>query len=124
MADVLLSKPIQSVDDECSIVSSDMHIDGQDYQIKYKISSGPVSHTADAFLTAALFPAMKVGSDLRIEGAVSPKLLRATNTIQDIIKAWFQGYASISIKTEISNRAESNDQRGVGAFFSLGMDAF
>src|SRR4030067_316778 len=116
MADVLVGKPFYSVDDECSIMSSNMHIDGQDYQIKYKVSRGPVSHTANAFLAAGLFPAMKVGSDLRIEGAVSPKLLSSTNTIQDIIKAWFQGYTSISIKTEISNRLEANDQRGLGAF--------
>ena len=124
MADIVLSKPTQCIDDGYCVVSSNMQINGQDFQIKHKVSNGQVSRTADAFLAAGLFPAMKVGSDLRIEGAVSPKLLSATNTIQDIIKAWFQGYTSISIKTEISDRIESNDQRGVGAFFSLGMDAF
>lgn len=110
MTDVLVGKPFYSVDDECSIVSSNMHIDGQDYQIKYKVSRGPVSNTASAFLAAGLFPAMKFGRDLKIEDEVSPKLLRATNTIQDIVKAWFPGYTLISIDTEISNNAESNDQ--------------
>ena len=124
MTDVLVGKPFYSVDDECSIVSSNMHVNGQDYQINYRVSNGPVSHTADASLAAGLFPAMKFGSDLRIEGTVSLKLLRATNTIQDIVKAWFPGYISISIGADISNRAESNNQRGVGAFFSLGIDAF
>jgi hypothetical protein len=124
MADVSLGKPIHSTDEKFSVVSSNMRIDGQDYQINYKVSRGPVSHTASAFLAAGLFPAMKFGSDLRIEGAVSPKLLRATNTVQDIIKAWFPEYTSISIKTEISDCIESSEQRGVGAFFSGGMDAF
>ncbi len=124
MADVLLGKPIHSTDDKFSVVSTNMQIDGQDYQINYRVSRGPVSNTASAFLAAGLFPAMKFGSDLKIEGTVSPKLLRATNTIQDIIKAWFPGYTSISIKTEISDCIESSEQRGVGAFFSGGMDAF
>jgi hypothetical protein len=124
MADVLLGRPVQSVDDECCIVSSNMQINGQDIQIKHKLSSGPVSHTADAFLIAGMFPAMKLGHDLRIEGTVSPKLLHTTDTIQNIIKSWFPGYTSVSIDAENSNHTDLTDQRGVGAFFSGGIDSY
>jgi hypothetical protein len=101
-----------------------MRINGQDVQIRHKVSSGPVSHTADALLTAGLFPSMKMGGNLRVEGTVSPKLLSATDTIQDIIKSWFPGYTSVSIDAETSNHTELSDERGVGAFFSGGMDSF
>jgi hypothetical protein len=101
-----------------------MRINGQNFKVKYKVSQGPVSHTADAFLAAGLFPAMKMGRHLSIKGTVSEKLLTATGTIQDIVKAWFPGYTSISIDAESSNHTELNDQRGVGALFSGGMDAF
>jgi hypothetical protein len=101
-----------------------MRINGQDVQIRHKISSGTISGTSDAFLAAGLFPAMKLGNNLRIEGTVSPKLLHATDTIQNIIKSWFSGYAKVSIGAEKSNHTELTDQRGVGAFFSGGMDAF
>ncbi|MBI4698001.1 MAG: hypothetical protein HY758_03585 [Nitrospirae bacterium] len=124
MPDILVDRPLYSVDDTGSIVSSTLHIDDQDYQVRYKASSGPVSQRSDTYLVAGLFPAMKFGSDLRIEGSVSPKLLRATGTIQDIITAWFPGYTSISIYAESSNHSGLTDQRGVGAFFSGGMDAF
>jgi len=124
MADVLISKPTQRINGGRHIVSSSLQIDGQDYEISHKVSQGPVSNTADALLAAGLIPAMKVEGDLRIEGSVSPKLLRATDTIQDIIKSWFPAYNSISVYAEGSNRVESNDQRKVGSFFSGGMDAF
>jgi hypothetical protein len=116
---ILLEKPIHSVDNECSVTSSNMRINGQDVRIKHKVSRGPVSQTADTFLTAGLFPAMKMGGDLRVEGTVSP-----TDTIQDIIKSWFQGYTSVSIDAEKSNHTESTNQRGVGAFFSGGIDSY
>jgi hypothetical protein len=101
-----------------------MRINGQDVQIKHKVSLRTVSDTADAFLAAGLFPAMKLDGNLTIEGTVSRKLLRATDTIQDIIKSWFPGYTSISIETESSHGGESTDQKGVGAFFSGGIDSF
>ncbi|MBI4699101.1 MAG: hypothetical protein HY758_09445 [Nitrospirae bacterium] len=46
------------------------------------------------------------------------------HTIQDIINAWFPGYTSISVEAESSSLAESDDNRGIGAFFSGGIDAF
>jgi hypothetical protein len=124
MTDILISRPVHSVDDGCCIASSNIKIDGQDLEFKHKVSHGPVSNTADAFLAAGLIPAMKVEGDLRIKGSVSPKLLRATATIQDIVTSWFPAYSSISIEAETLNNAESTDQRGVGSFFSGGMDAF
>jgi hypothetical protein len=124
MADVLISKPTQYDRDGCSIVSSHMKIDGQEFQINYKVSNGPVSRTSDAFLAASMYPAMLTGGDLRIEGTVSSKLLGATDTIQDIVTSWFPEYKSISIDVESSNHAESCEQRRVGAFFSGGIDSF
>ena len=65
MTDVLLGKPIYSTDDKFSVVSTNMQIDGHDYQINYRVSRGPVSNTASAFLAAGLFSALKVCSNLR-----------------------------------------------------------
>ena len=124
MADIILSKPAQYIDQGCSVVSSNMHINGQEFRIYYKVSDGPVSHTSDAFLAAGLFPAMKEGVDLKIEGTVSPKLPHAIHTIQDIVTSWFPGYTSISIETQVSNHTQATEQRGVGVFFSGGIDSF
>jgi hypothetical protein len=124
MVGVFIDRPVHFIDNECSVISSNMRINGQDVRIRHKVSRGPVSQTADTFLTAGLFPAMKMGGDLRVEGTVSPKLLHATDTIQDIIKSWFQGYTSVSIDAEKSNHTESTNQRGVGAFFSGGIDSY
>jgi hypothetical protein len=124
MNDVFVDRPIQSVNAERCIVSLNLQIDGQDLPIIYKVSKGPVSGSSDAFLAAGLFPAMKFGSNLKIGGTVSPKLLHATVTIQDIITSWFPGYTSVSIDAGNSNHTALNDQRGVGAFFSGGIDSY
>jgi hypothetical protein len=124
MADVLLGKPAQRFNGGNYIVSSSLQIEGQNFEINHKVSQGPVSSTADSFLAAALLPAMKAGGDLRVKGSVSPKLLRATDTIQDIVTSWFPGYTSISIESETSTETDLSDKRGVGAFFSGGIDSF
>jgi hypothetical protein len=124
MGDVLIGMPIQRINGGSYIVSSNLRIDDQNFKINHKVSRGPVSDTADAFLAAALLPAMKAGGDLKVEGDVSPKLLRATDTIQDIVTSWFPGYTSISIESDTVNHSKSTDARGVGAFFSGGIDSF
>jgi hypothetical protein len=61
MVGVFIDRPVHFIDNECSVISSNMRINGQDVRIRHKVSRGPVSQTADTFLTAGLFPAMKMG---------------------------------------------------------------
>jgi hypothetical protein len=123
-ADVLISKPTCSINGSRPVVSSKMKIHDNEFQINYKVSSGPVSLSSDAFLTASLYPAMLTGGDLTIDGSVSAKLLGSTDTIQDIVKSWFPEYKSISIHAARSNHDGASEQRRVGAFFSGGIDSY
>lgn len=81
----------------------------------------PVSAHGDAFLAAALLPAMRAGEALRIEGApVSPQLLAGAARIQDIFLRWDRRCQRIEVHAE--SAAAEVLQPGVASFFSGGVD--
>lgn len=120
----LVSKPLIDIREGYSIVSSTISIGGREFEIYYKVSGTPVLQTSDTFLAASLLAAMKADTPLKIEGHVSPKLLNTTNTIQDIIHAWYPDFKTIPVKADPRNFTESGMHRGVGSFFSGGIDSF
>lgn len=78
----------------------------------------------DAFLAACLPPAMVLGEPLEIDGAVSPQLLRATEDIQAILRAWNPKLHEVDLKAA-ARRVSAPPLRAprVGLFFSLGVDS-
>ena len=79
----------------------------------------------DPFLAALLVPAMLLGEDLRIEAAVSPKLLRAARTvIQDIFHCWDSTMRRVEVLAPVRVVAESPALPALrGLFFSMGVDS-
>jgi hypothetical protein len=124
MTQVSISKPEHSIEDGWHVASSSIAINGKTYQIKYRASEGPIARGAEPFLAAALLPAMKVGHTLRVSGTVSPKLLAATETIQNIYHQWFPEFQKIPVHGEADKLDKVIRTDNVGAFFSGGVDSF
>lgn len=124
MTPVLVSEPEYSIEDGWHIASASISMNDKTYQLKFKVSEGPLAENSDPFLSAALFPAMKVGQPLHVSGPVSPKLLEATQTMQDVYHKWFPEFQKILIQADpwLSNRNSPTGE--VGAFFSGGVDSF
>ncbi len=80
----------------------------------------------DAFVAALLTPAMALGERLRIEGAVSGRLMQSLPRLQAIYQEWNAGFSVISVDSSgFDHPAEHEGRaRGVGLFFSLGVDSF
>jgi hypothetical protein len=78
---------------------------------------------AEPWIAATLIPAMVVGDRLRIEDAlpVSPKFLRAMETMQAVVNAWNPRFRRIEIETQTV--APACCASGVGAFYSGGVDS-
>jgi hypothetical protein len=82
--------------------------------------------SADPFLAALLVPALVAGEPLIMDRPVSPRLLRRTATVQDILTTWYPARRRIEVTApvrtgvEVAGRARG---RGVGAFFSGGVDS-
>ena len=96
-------------------------LDGQSFDLVYRFSQGPVSESSSPFLAASLLPSMRVGGPLRIEGAVSPRLLASVPAIEGVLSSWFIGARPIEVHA--LPRAEPK-AAGVACFFSGGVDSF
>ncbi len=106
----------------------------------YDAADAPlVSDAADALVPALLLPAMAAGETLELGPPVSPRLLESLPRLQTIFSGWFPGYRVIEVvarptgatRGRIDSRAEATRDgidagpaRGVGAFFSGGVDSF
>jgi hypothetical protein len=79
----------------------------------------------DPFLAALLVPAMHLGEPLAISAPVSPRLLAAVPTLQDIYVAFDHRVRRIPVlataRDEVAPSARSD---AAGLFFSLGVDSF
>jgi len=75
MAPVSISNPEYSMEDGWHVASATISMNDKAYQLKFRVSEGPIARNSDPFLAAALFPAMRIGQPLQIPGTVSPRLL-------------------------------------------------
>ncbi|MEM9480907.1 MAG: hypothetical protein AAGA58_14730 [Verrucomicrobiota bacterium] len=79
-----------------------------------------------AMLPLALVPAMKLGSPLRIEGSIDDALPEGAARFQEIFSSWYPEYTPVPIEASTvtgKKKTSENDKRGVGLFFSGGVDS-
>lgn len=124
MNPVSVSKPEYSLEDGWHVAAASISINDKTFELKYRISEGPLAESSDPFLAAALFPAMKTGQPLHISGMVSPKLLAATQKMQETYHKWFPEFQKIPLQAEPGSSEETNPASEVGLFFSGGVDSF
>ena len=97
-------------------------IDGR--ELWYKVPPFvEITRLGDAFLAAALLPAMLKGEPLEIDSAlpVSPRLLEKVKTLQEVFSTWYPllNRVEVRARTEAAKRTEG----GVCCFFSGGVDS-
>ncbi len=124
MAPISISNPEYSMEDGWHVASAYIYMNNKTYHLKFRVSEGPIAKNSDPFLAAALFPAMKIGQPLQIPGTASPKLLAATQTMQDTYNKWFPGFQKIPVLAEPGLPEKVSETAEVGAFFSGGVDSF
>lgn len=122
-ASVSVQAPRQSNSQGWPMLSSTITVDGRPFEIFYRVSQGALSPAANAFLAAALLPAMRTAAPLRVDGAISPRLGRNLRQFQSIFHTWFREFAEIELEaTAWSARPAIGSD--VAAFFSCGVDSF
>jgi hypothetical protein len=121
---ISISKPEYSIEGGWHVASAFISVNDKTHRLEYKASEGPITKGSEPFVAAALFLSMKIGQPLEISGTVSPKLLTATYTIQDIFHRWFPEFRKIPVHAEPGSSDEVSRTAEVGAFFSGGVDSF
>jgi hypothetical protein len=87
----------------------------------------PLAANPDAAFVAALPVAMGLASSLDVPAGVSPGLLRASRTIQEMLTIWNPALRPVEVPAELkAGGGDSARDRGLGtaAFFTCGVDSF
>jgi hypothetical protein len=84
------------------------------------------SALADAFVTGLIASAMRLGEDIRVEGAVSTRLAHGLETYQQVLNTWWpEFFQPIDIRYDhLEDRPQDPRPSGVGCTFSGGLDSF
>ena len=78
----------------------------------------------EALACLGLLPAMKTGRGLRIDGELSERFLDSLETVQDIYCSWEPSFRRVEIVGATARAIPSRPGRGVGLFFTGGLDSF
>ncbi|SFF09011.1 hypothetical protein [Trichococcus pasteurii] len=94
------------------------------FSTEKQYANGICTSHFDAFLVGLLFPAMKYGEDIHIEGTVSSKLLFNINHyVIPLIKSFSPSCKKINVTAD-TLVSENFEGDGVGTGFSGGIDSF
>lgn len=105
-------------------VSATVGVGNERHDLWYRLPQAAAPEDASAFLAAALLPAMQEGDRLEVAGEVSPRLLGAASTIQDIYHAWNPHWRRIPISARAVEAGPPRSERGGAGFFTGGVDSF
>lgn len=84
----------------------------------------PSNSDSAPFLALSLMPAMMLGANIKVDGDLSEKFLNNVDAIQEKLLSWNQGFQKITVQSGVSMNTSSDLARGVGVFFSGGVDSF
>jgi hypothetical protein len=87
----------------------------------------PLAANPDAAFVAGLPVAMGLASSLEIPAGISPGLLRASRTIQEMLAIWNPALRPVEVLAEPAagdSDSAPGEGRGTAAFFTCGVDSF
>lgn len=97
---------------------------GDRESIFFSSSDAELVPRADALAACALLPAMRLDQELRIEWALSPRLMGNLSTIQDLYRSWDEGLQKVPVSFKGSALEVKESGSRVGLFFTGGADSF
>jgi hypothetical protein len=124
MSTVTIGTPRSYTDRGQPAVSASVEVDGKRFDIFFRCARGPLFAGAEPFLVAALLPAMKLGANIVVQSSVAAHLLRHIDHVQSLACAWWPGYQRVAVRATPRQITSLNPARGVGCFFSGGVDSF
>jgi hypothetical protein len=105
-------------------VSAEVVAGGHPTTLWFRSEDGPLAEDSDAFLPAVLAPAMSRGWTVRFADAISDEVRIGADRVQDILSVWGPGLTKVPLECETGAAELDHDDRGVGCFFSGGVDSF
>ena len=82
-----------------------------------------LSASADPWIAMFLWPAMRLGRDLHVDGVASSKLVEAASTLMAIMHCWDARLRPVEVRPEATS-CDRQAGTAVASFFSGGVDSF
>jgi len=105
------------------VLEAALEVMGAAVQLRFQTPSGPVSDGPEALLPAAFLSALRRGSPLRVETPVSARMLASLPRIQGVLGDWDERLGPVCVESAARPTATPAGARGVGCFFSGGIDS-
>lgn len=83
-----------------------------------------LDHSGSAWVTAVTPPAMKLRATIRTDAPVDPLLVDNLGEVQKVIHSWYDDLHLVGVHAPNLSHGTAQPGRGVGAFFSCGVDSF
>ena len=116
---------IRAVGRQGNRVEIDIQYGEKNHRVFFETEDFDLHPSRETALALCLFPAMKAGADLEMNGSISPRLLKAIPHLQDVYHCWYPSFKYINLQgVEASPPKKTENNRRVALFFSGGMDCW
>ena len=124
-----IRKPIVRRTPEETVLSAKVSFQGKEdecfYSVPAKYADFADTESSNCFLVGMLYPAMRYGEDIHVEGAVSARLLYNLNEyLVPLMSICDERLTRIKITADATDDKGATDAKAVGTGFSGGIDSF
>lgn len=117
---IVVDEPVLRGDTVTGLVRFDP---GKVHVLHFTVPDHPPAAGPEAFVSAALLPAMLLGRPLRSEIPVSGRLLDGLELLQARFARWYPSLQVVPVEADRSGPPAGGPPRPVAAFFSAGVDS-
>lgn len=110
--------------DGWNTIKAEFEAGSKSRSIFFRSRNAKLTPSPEAWFCLALLPAMRQGADLQIDGPMSPQLIRSSDLLMDIFCSWRPDFRRASLSGWSHAQAKATSDKGVGTFFTGGMDSF
>lgn len=103
-------------------IEAAFRVGSKEYPICFRSETIALTESPDSRIAATLLPSMHVGRDVVEDEPVTPKLLEATDEIQDILCCWHSQFEKVDVRAIPAEQRASPSEGRVGCFFTGGVD--
>ncbi len=127
MSDITIAMPRAYRERGWPAVAATVDVQGRQHDVYFRCEQGPLWATPAAFIISALPIAMRLGLPMRAAGAVSASFMDYVERTQQLYCFYFPDlhHVDVDVAVQADEPAPAGaPQRGVGLFFSGGVDSF
>jgi len=107
-----------------SSVTAPIRVGDREVGVTFTATVDEVSDRSDLWLPVVLLPAMRLGADVALPGAISPRLLAGAAKAQTVVRGWWPDLAEVRVTAEAGAEPPVQRADGAAALFSGGVDSF